>query len=218
MDEPGCDCNHDLDQICPNCGSHNTQLAHAQKVEKGKETQILPELAKFAYTDDVKLEMSLLYQKATNNKTKRNAPRRAIIYCCVMSVCKDRGLVFDVDDLKLKLDIKDKHINKVMKEIETVIGHSNLQVTMDDLLRSIMRIFDLRDDCLADMSSIYNRCKRASNMFNSSKIETLAYGIVYYYLLSHFKDFNQALYFEKSKVSRDTVLNISAEIQRVLQG
>lgn len=215
-----CECNPDKMPICSICGTHSSMAGRtlvqlgSDRPEKYKEVQILPELSDFQYTDEIKLKITHLYQKATNGKTKRNSPRRAIIFCCIISVCKDNRLIFDSTELKQKLDLKDKDINKIMKEIEPMIGHVNIQITMDDVIRSIMKTFDIQESCLADIISIYNHCKKVSQLFNSSKMETLAAGLVHYYLSTTLEEFNHDVYFEKSRVSKDTILLVSGEVEK----
>jgi hypothetical protein len=220
--ENNCDCNPDYHAICPNCGLHsNRQLYSVAASEKAKELHILPDLALFPYNDETKMEITQLYSKATGGKIKRNAPRRAIIYCCIVAISKQREIVFDADDLRTKLDLKEKDINKIMKEIEPVIknhtSHANLQVTIEDVLKTIIKTFDLNEAILPEMVAIHGRCSRVSKLFISSRVETLAAGIAYYYLNSISSSFDQDRYFQQSKISRDTILAIAAEIQRIIE-
>lgn len=216
-----CDCNPDYQAICPNCGMHSDrQLLSATATEKFKEIHILPDLLLFPYTDEIKLEISQLYSKATGGKTKRNAPRRATIYCCIVAISKQRGIIFDSDELREKLDLKEKDINKIAKEIEPTIrnytSHSNLQVTMEDVLKTIIKTFDLNEKLLPDLINIHERCSRVSKLFISSRTETLAAGITYYYLNLTCPSFDQDRYFQQSKISRDTILAIDLEIRRII--
>lgn len=220
-----CACNPEKLHICPNCGAYNysntanyLQLGTDNFQEKQKDMTILAELSEFKYTDEVKMAMTAKYQEATQGKTKRNTPRRAIIFCCITVVCKEKRLIFDPDAIQLKLDLKTKDINKAVKDIEPIIGHFNTSITIEDVIKAIMFSLNMKEECLNDIMLIYNFCKKISPLFNSSKIETLAYGVVYNYLVSNLGDtFNQDFYFEKSKISKDTVITISEDIKRCMK-
>lgn len=218
MNVVGCDCNTtDLD-VCPNCGTHSGRKFEPHRIqEKTKDFQILPEILDFQYSDDMKMRISMLYHQVTKGKVKRNAPRRAIIFWCIISVCKENKTIFAPAELKMKLDLKDQDTNKVSKEISGTLG--NVQISIEDYLRSIMQSIDMNQDCLDEMLRLYSVCKKASPKFNASKVETLAYGVVFYYLNKTYPNFDfDKKFYPISAVSKDAVQTISTEMDRVISG
>lgn len=217
-----CDCNHTGAPICPNCGRRGNLPQHTfihLETDNGRiaELQVLPELESFKFSEDVKTDVTLLFQKATRSSTKRGKPRRAIIFCCIVDVCKEHGLVFDQNSIKAKLEITDRNINTARKEIGQIIGKVSSAVTIEDFVKTIMRFFDLRHELFDPIMMIYHRCKRVSVLFNSSKPETIANGLVYYYLMTNLQDFDQEGYFDKSNVSKDTIIAVHDDIVKVLK-
>ena len=214
-----CGCNTNGDEKCPNCGSPANYIyvgnRHTNN-EKVKEIVVLQELTPFKLTDDTKIEITNLYQKATKGKTKRNAPRRAMIYCSILEVCKDRNIVFDKAEFQKTLNITQRDINTALKEMKASLGISNLTVSIRDVIRHLINNFNMKDSCLEEIMEIHDKCKRHSQLFNSAKIETLAAGLIYYYLNLHLEDFDQDKYFENSKVSKDTILNVNDDIIKYL--
>ncbi len=74
-----CECNLNGDAVCFTCGQHRRDanyihLGVATHKDKNKEISILNELAGFKFSDDIKLKISILYNKAVGGKTKRNTP------------------------------------------------------------------------------------------------------------------------------------------------
>lgn len=226
---------------------------------KIKEPSILQELLPLRLPDETKLEISKLYTVAVGGKTKRNAPRRGIIYCCIIAICKKNDIIFDKTEYQNLLNIKLKDVNKATKEVESIINRHLAQrpnanrhlaqwpndaysqavngevvnaplTTIRDVLRSLLKILDIQNSCLDEILEIHDICKRTSPMFNSAKYETLAAGLVYYYLSSKSRAlrrygngenveeddetefFNEEIYFERSKVSRDSILAVNADI------
>jgi len=217
-----CGCNHTESPICSNCGRYNNLPQHTfihLGVEGGRmgELQILPELEGFKYTEEVKAEITMMFQEVTQGLTKRNKPRRAIIFCCIVNVCKKHGVVFDQNALKAKLEITDRNINTAMKDVTLLIGKASSAITIEDVIKTIMKAFDLRRELFDAIMAIYHNCKRISVLFNSAKPETVAAGLVYYYLMRHLEDFDQEGYFEKSNVSKDTIIAVYEEIKTVLK-
>lgn len=217
-----CECNNAGSAICPNCGRYNNGPQHTfihLGVDTGKmgELQLLPELEDFKYSEEVKAEITMLFQEATRGSTKRNKPRRAIIFCCIVTVCKKHGVVFDQNSLKSKLEVSDRNINTAMKEVGNLIGKASSAITIEDVVRTIIRTFDLRIDLFDSIMAVYHNCKRVSVLFNSAKPETVATGLVYYYLMRHLQDFDQENYFNKSNVSKDTIILVYEDIKTTLK-
>ena len=73
-------------------------------------------------------------------------------------------------------------------------------------------ILDLLDNCVDGIMELNNMCVKNSELFNSSKTETIASSLVYHYLVIHLPEFDEDVYFRKSSVSKDTILAINAEI------
>jgi len=214
-----CDCNFRRDPVCLNCGlPQYSELAARGSQSKTDEVSTLPELETFPYTNELKIDISRLYQQVTGGKTKRNAPRRAAIYCCIVIISKQQNLVFDSDELRGSLNLKERDINRAMKEIEPLVGvgQSCIRVALEDIFKTIIKTYDLNEEILSELVAIYDRCSRVSKLFISSRLETLAAGIVFYYLSAASESFDQDRYFQHSRISRDTIVSTAAEITRIL--
>lgn len=216
-----CSCNLNEDAVCTTCGQHRdpstyTQYEKVARAEKIKDATILAELSSFRFSDEIKLKITLLYQKATGGKTKRNTPRRAIIFCCIVSVCKDNGLTFDEAAMQKTLDIKVKDINKAIKDIEPNIKTKPIDIGIEDVIKRMIYDLNLRDECLRDILIILEKCKRDSMLFNSAKNETLAAGLMYYYLETNLNEFNRELFFEKVKISTSATHAVADEIKQLV--
>jgi len=217
-----CDCNSDRELICPHCGLHSTSYIAApvdQTVGKPttREYGILAELNDFKFSEEIKFEISQIYQKATGGKSKKSGPRRAIIYCCIIYVCKERKIIFDTNEYQKKLDLKKKEINKAMKLLDPIFGHQQVEITINDILLTLIKIFNMQESCLPELLMIYNNCSMKSHFFNGAKSETLAAGIVYYYLNKYLDGFNPEAYFRQSTVSKESILLVHAEIKAIIE-
>lgn len=215
-----CDCNSGVSGICPHCGSsnlsNNIHNANEDIQTRIKENVILPELVQFNYPLEIKTEISTLYFKISKGKIKRGSPRRGYIYCCIVAICREKGIVFDATQIQNKLELKQHDINKAIKEVESSIGNA-ISLNIRDAIKTIITQIGVREECLNDILEIYEQCKKYSSRFNSSRTETLANALVYYYLKKHLPDFNEDFFFENSKISRDTIMEIDVEIEKSIK-
>jgi len=214
-------CSDSNENICSRCGrikdENIIQLGEYKTNDSStKDIDILAELDKFKLTDDVKIAVTKLYQKAVNGKTRRNAPRRATIYCSLIAVCKEKKIIFDRDEFQRLLDIKNRDINKAAKSVKEIIKDIDITITIEDILRCLVKKSDMKESCLSILMDTYQRCNKTSKVFNSSKMETLAAGLVYNFLLNNFPNFNQESYFKNSKISKDTIINVHENIKQCL--
>lgn len=217
-----CPCNVSRDPVCGNCGSTYSDdktyihLGSTNSNSKISEPIQLPELGAFPFSVGIKMKITRLYHKVTNGKAKRNGPRRATIYCCIIAICKKKQITFDPAQLQKQLDITKKEINKVMKELDPILGHFQVEITMADLLINILKSNNMQIVCLPELLEIHDKCSSKSLILNGSKSETLAAGLAFFYLQKNLPEFDKESYFKLSKVSRDTIVSLSDEFQRCL--
>jgi len=215
-------CFDSKEPICPVCGRVSEENLISLGDNKNnthaiKQISILDELSGFKFTDDIKIKVTQLYQQAAGGKTKRNGPRRATIYHCLIAVCKQEGVVFNRSDFQSKLNIKTRDINKASKSVRENVKDIDISITTKDIVRCLLKEFDMKDECIDEIMKINNICAKSSPLFNSSKMETIAASLVYHYLNAHFSEFKKEEYFRKSSVSKDTILTINEEIIKYLE-
>lgn len=218
--QQSCECNVSNSAICPSCGVHNAAQPYGNddsRHDKFKEQALLPELQNFKFSEGMKADMTRIFYSATGNKTKRKAPRRAMIFLAIVSVHKSLNLPFDKNQLMKTLDITDRHINAAMKEMGSIMPVAPPSISVADVLKELMKLFDVKDELFQPMIDTYDVCRRTSIVFNSAKPETIASGLLYYHLKMGLGEvFNEEGYFNKVKVSRDGVQNIEVEILKIV--
>lgn len=168
----------------------------------------LPELEQFQMGMEIKNKISVLYKRVCQGKTRRNAIRRALIYCCVIKICKDEKLAVDDKSLMKKLNVKVSDVNKAHTMMYSVLGEEAEELSILDLMTAKIKILDYNPDIIEDLKIIYNRGMQKISKFNSSRDETLCETIIYYYLKNNLENFDEDDYFLKSNVSKDTILKL----------
>lgn len=218
--QSSCYCNPSGEAICPSCGLHNQAQVYTEKTghhDKFKEQSTLPELDAFKFSEGMKAEMTRVFYSATGNKTKRKAPRRAMIFLSIVTVCKSMSIPFDKTQLMRTLDITDRHINTAMKEMAVLVPIAPVSISVADVIKELMKMFDVKEEIFQMLIDTYDICRRTSVLFNSAKPETIACGLLYYHLkLGLGEVFNEDNYFGRVKVSREGILGIDAEIKKII--
>lgn len=179
-----------------------------------KDVTILPELNTFQMTNELKMEITVLYNSLTDGKTKKMGKRRGAIYCCVISACKTRGIPFDKSVIQKNLGLTQKQVNSAVKQYDGFFGSGKVSVTIQELLLPLFESIGIQSSCMGEVLEIYELCMKKSPLFNSSKPESIAAGLVYFYLKTQLKDFNQDALFNLLKIGKDTILNIFHEIEK----
>lgn len=215
-------CNGENPIPCKQCGrgslGMHKVLMHAER-STGQEIEIKPlkELERIPLSPDIKLLITKKYQEGTDGQIKRNAPRRGIIYCCIILVCREKGMPFDPDSLRVSLNLLEKHINAAKKFLRSRLGKISTDVTIRDYLNHLFHLYEMKPSCMDEIMGIYDLCRKRSVLFNSSKISTLATGLVYNYLKRVLDEFDEDAFFEKSNVRRHTTTCVDQEIDKYIQ-
>lgn len=213
-------CSFSNKDICPICGKQLGSVFERTEIINNnhtKEVSILDELKEFRLSDSIKIDVTNLYQKLVDGKTKRNKPRRATIYHCLVSICKDNDIIFDRDEFRKMLNIQTRDINKASKTIKETCPNIDLSITIKDIIRGLLKQFDMKIEVLDEIMQTFSYCSQTSILFLSSKMETVASGLVFNYLNINLADFDQEKYFKNSKVSKDTILKVDEEILKYIQ-
>lgn len=189
------------------CYAISDHSENSNRVTPVKNT-ILPELEQFQMSLDVKSKISVLYKHVCQGKTRRNAIRRGLIYCCIIKICKDQHLAVDDKSLMNKLNIKVSDVNKAHTIMYSVLGEDAEELSITDLMIAKIKLLDYNPDIIDDLKIIYDRGVQKISKFNSSRDETLCETIIYYYLKGNLESFNEDDYFSKSNVSKDTILKL----------
>jgi transcription initiation factor TFIIIB Brf1 subunit/transcription initiation factor TFIIB len=218
-----CDCNPYASEVCPNCGSHNLaskdKFINIGSVDAGKMpvATILPELHNMRYSEDIKIEITNLYNLVTGQKVRKGAPRKALIFGCIVQICKRSNLTVDINQLRETLGVVERQVNAAYLELNKALGPAFLTTSVADTIRTVMKTYGIREEIFGQIYYIYEQCRKILLKFNSARPETIASSVVYYYLKENLQDFDPESFFAKEKTSRETILAINDEINKVLK-
>lgn len=215
----------------------------------------LSDLNAFAYTEEDKKLMTQLYYHNAKTVIKKGASRRALIFWCIVTICKSKNIPFDQIKLMDQLNIIQKNVNSAAKgfsdklststtalkmnngsdegnfiaiphPILNGLGHNNnniinnsvhvngtmnINIGVGDCISALLHKYNIMPGVKTSIMEIYKNCSNEP-IFNSSKPDTIAAGLLYYYLKRFLSDFKEEAYFKDSLISETTLKKIDAVI------
>lgn len=161
-----------------------------------------------------------LYNKISTGIHRGNS-RKGIVFACVFhayKIDKNPQSCFNLIDL-FGLDRKTglaglKYFNlHTPKELKQLRGN---YITPENIIIEIMDKFDAQDIHKQDVIKLYHQIKNKSSYINRSRPQSIASGLVRYYILIKHKDISIAEFKKKVKLSELTIENMVKEIAKIL--
>ena len=90
------------------------------------------------------------------------------------------------------------------------------QISTEDIIREIMDKFNANDLQKTEAIQIYEKVRNRSSLLNRSRPQSVASGIVRYYIIQKNKDINMEYFRSRVKLSELTINRIVTEIENVI--
>ena len=90
-------------------------------------------------------------------------------------------------------------------------------ITPENLIKEIMNKFDASEDQIDDVIQLYKKIKNKSSIINRSRPQSVASGLVRYYILIKNKNISMHEFKQKVNLSELTINRICKEITTILE-
>ena len=162
-----------------------------------------------------------MYLSACKNKVHRGTYRRAIIFACVFHAYKAHGVPRSYESL---IDMFEINRTKALKGLKFMNEHAPTNspirtryITPADLIREFMEFFHARPEEQQSVMRVYDQVHNRSAMLNRSRPQSVAAGIIWFYVKNSGKRISMRDFTRKVKLSELTVNKIAKEVKRILQ-
>lgn len=189
-------------------------------IRKDHDRNIFKDIRKMNFGDKIQNYANQLYKEITNGKIYRGNSRKSIIFACIFHAFKlndnpqSHEVLMKIFNLDKKTALKGlKFVNlhaPKNSQIRTVY------ITPKNLICEIMNKFDAKEEHKKDVIDIYNKIKNKSSVLNRSRPQSIASGIVRYYILVKKKNISIEYFKSKVNLSELTINRIVKEIARIL--
>jgi transcription initiation factor TFIIIB Brf1 subunit/transcription initiation factor TFIIB len=163
-----------------------------------------------------------IYEKVTQNKIFRGKTRKGIIFACVYHAyslqntpqsCAHLIKIFEINQ---KIALKGLKFVNLNSEINSNI-HNKDTITTKHLIRETLKEFNATDEQIIEAYELYDKLENRSSLLNRSRPQSVASGIVQYYISRKNPEFSMDYFRKKVKLSELTLTRITKEIETILK-
>jgi transcription initiation factor TFIIIB Brf1 subunit/transcription initiation factor TFIIB len=190
------------------------------QIRKTTERSIFKDVENLGFSDKIISVADNLYQDVTNGKVFRGNSRKAIVFACIFHAYKMEGKpqsceqLINIFNLDRKIGLKGlKHVNLNSKK--HIVKRT--YITPQNLIKEIMNKFEATNEQIEEVNQLYLRIHNKSSILNRSRPQSVASGLVRYYILLKGKDISIKEFQQKVKLSELTIEKMAKEISRILK-
>lgn len=191
-------------------------------IRKIEDKGIFKDVEKYQINPKIINTANEIYETVTNNKIYRGNTRKGIVFACVYHAyninntpqsCKNLIQVFDMEQ---KIALKGLKFVNLNLPLKSTIRSDNSSNEVHHLIHEIMLQFNATDAQISDVSKLYNHLINRSSLLNRSRPQSVAYGLVCYYIMKKNPDYSLDYFKEKIKLSELTLSRIVREIETII--
>lgn len=190
---------------------------HYRKVD---EVSIFKDVDKLGFSEKIILYANHLYEEVTQKRIYRGNSRRGIIFACIFHAYKMNDLPQSCESLIQVFNIERKVALKGLKYVNLNASKASLfrhyYISPEDLIMEIMDKFYATPEQKQEVLELYRTIENKSSLLNRSRPQSVASGIVRYYILQKGKDVPISVFKTKVNLSELTINRIVKEIERIL--
>lgn len=187
---------------------------------KSEERNIYKDVDNMGFSDKIISDANKIYFQVTQGKIFRGNSRKAIVFACIFHAYKISGKpqshekLIGIFNLDRKTGLKGlKHINLYAPKNSQI---RTTYITPINLVQEIMEKFSATDEQTQEVINLYHRIKNKSSRLNRSRPQSVASGLVYFWICSKNKDISLKQFTKKVSLSELTVNKIAKEITEVI--
>jgi transcription initiation factor TFIIIB Brf1 subunit/transcription initiation factor TFIIB len=191
------------------------------QIRKSEERSIYKDVENMGFSDKIVSEANKIYFQVTKGQIFRGNSRKAIVFACIFHSYKlsdkpqSHDKLIHIFSLTRKTGLKGlKHVNLHAPKNSSI---RTTYITPINLVEEIMEKFSATDDQKKEVIDLYHKIKNKSSRLNRSRPQSVASGLVYYWICKKKKDITLKQFTKKVSLSELTVNKIAKEISEVIE-
>lgn len=190
-------------------------------MRKNNEKNILKDVDKMCLPENVVQEANKIYQHVVQTQIFRGNTRKAIIFACVFYAYKKLNQPHSCDSLTKLFNLEKRDGLKGLKIVSLNANNNYIDkfnyITPEDIIKEIMKEFSANNKDIDNIIELYNKIKnKSSAILSRSRPQSIASGIIRYYIIKTGKEISMENFREKVNLSELTINKIVKEITRLL--
>jgi transcription initiation factor TFIIIB Brf1 subunit/transcription initiation factor TFIIB len=191
------------------------------QIRKLDDRGIFKDVENMGFSDKIVCEANKIYFEVTKGQIFRGNSRKAIVFASIFHAYKLSGKpqshdkLIQVFNLNRKNGLKGlKHINLYAPKTSTI---RTTYITPVNLIEEIMDKFSATPEQKQEVVAIYNQIKNKSSRLNRSRPQSVACGLIFYWIKTQQKDITIKQFTKKVNLSELTINKIASEIEEVIK-
>ena len=218
-------------RVCEDCGmvivkeednpvaKYNTdpKRCHARRNE---EKGIYKDVEKLGFSDKIVSLANVLYEQVTAGKIYRGNSRKGIVFACIFHAYKVNNnpqsceQLIDIFGIERKIGLKGLKFVNLNSPKDSKFR--DFQISTEDIICEIMDKFNANQTQKEEAIGIYQKVKNKSSLLNRSRPQSVASGIVRYYIVQKNKDISMDFFKSRVNLSELTITRVVNEIENLL--
>lgn len=190
-------------------------------IRKTDDKTIYKDVEKMGFSDKIIACANQLYEQVTQGKIFRGNTRKGIIFACIFHSYKLNNnpqsceMLIDIFGIDRKVGLRGLKFVNLNAPKDS--NFRNFQITTEHLIKEIMNKFHANDLHVEEALLIYSIIKGKSSLLNRSRPQSVASGLVRYYIQRKNSDISMEYFRSKINLSELTITRIVKEIRRILE-
>jgi transcription initiation factor TFIIIB Brf1 subunit/transcription initiation factor TFIIB len=189
------------------------------QMRKMEERSIFKDVENLGFSETIIAKANKIYSQVTQGKIFRGNSRKAIVFACVFHAYKISGKPQSHDKLIQIFNLNRKTGLKGLKYVNLYAPkESKLRttyITPINLIDEIMQKFSATQEQKEEVVQLYEKIKNKSSRLNRSRPQSVASGLVFYWITVKGKEITLKDFAQKVVLSELTVNKISKEITEI---
>ena len=196
---------------------NNSSRCHLRKSE---EKTIFKDVSNLNIPENIIQEANSIYQRVVKNRIYRGNTRKSIIFACIFYAYKNMNKPQTCDSLINIFNIQRKDGLKGLKIVSTncdnnCITKSNY-ITPQNIISEFMTNLQASPQDIQSVVILYDKIHKKSEIINRARPQSVASGLIRYYILKNNKNISITDFVDIVKISELTVNRMVKEISRIL--
>lgn len=190
------------------------------QIRKSEERNIYKDVENMGFSHKIVREANKIYFQVTQGQIFRGNSRKSIVFACIFHAYKLSGKpqshekLINVFNLNRKTGLKGlKHVNLYAPKDSSI---RTTYITPINLVEEIMEKFSATKEQKQEVIELYHQIKNKSSRLNRSRPQSVASGLVYFWICSKKKDITLKQFTKKVSLSELTINKIAKEISEVI--
>lgn len=191
------------------------------QMRKLEDRSIYKDVENLGFSESIVSKANKIYAQVTQGRIFRGNSRRAIVFACVFHAYKlanhpqSHERLIGIFNLTRKTGLKGlKYVNLYAPKDSKI---RTTYITPKNLVEEIMELFSATREQKQEVLELYEKIKNKSSRLNRSRPQSVASGIVFYWICSKGKDITLKEFAKKVSLSELTINKIAKEISEVLE-